>query len=108
GEVVDVLDERDALLATDIERRDGAGEEDRVADRQHGQVVAEDDLLVGARRHRRGVLLLGHVGLLAPAFRRAAPTRGDGNRLRLTWQTASIDFGPRTGRVKGPRDLWRS
>ena len=45
-QVVDVLDQRDGLLATDVERGDGAREEHRVADGQDGQLVAELDGLV--------------------------------------------------------------
>ena len=61
GQVVDVLDERDRLLAADVERGDGAREEHGVADRQDRKLVAELHLVVGRARRRRGrVLLLGH------------------------------------------------
>ena len=46
GEVVDVLDEGDGLLAADVEGRHGAGEEDRVPYGQDRELVAELDRLV--------------------------------------------------------------
>jgi len=59
GEVVDVFHQRDRLLATNVERRDRAGEQHRIADREDGQLVAELDLLLFLLA--RGTLLLGHV-----------------------------------------------
>ncbi len=45
AEVLDVLDERDRLLAAHVERRDGAGEQHGVADRQDGKLVGQLDLV---------------------------------------------------------------
>ena len=69
GEVVDVLDERDRLLATDVERRDGAREEDGVADGQDGQLVAELNRLVLLLTSRGSALLVGHGRLDEPLWR---------------------------------------
>ena len=44
-QVVDVLDQRDGLLASHVERGDGAGEEDRVADGEDRQLIPELDRL---------------------------------------------------------------
>jgi hypothetical protein len=61
GEVVDVLDEGDGLLATHVERRNRPGEQDRVADREHGELIAERDVF---GRSLWG-FLLGHLSFLS-------------------------------------------
>ena len=61
GQVVDVLDEGDRLLAPDVERRDGAGEQDGVADGKDRELVAELNRLVFLPRSlTRRLLLFRH------------------------------------------------
>ncbi len=71
-QVVDVLDERDRLLAPHVERRDRAGEQHRVADGKDGQLVAELHVFVGSLRHGKRVFFIGHGSSFRPERARPA------------------------------------
>ncbi len=60
-QVVDVFDQRDRLLPTDVEWRDSAGKEDGVADGKNRQLVSElNGLVFLPRSLRRRLLLFRH------------------------------------------------
>ena len=69
-EVVDVLDERDRLLAAHVERRDCPGEEHGVANRENRQLVAELDFpRVGRRDRCNCFLFVAHGAVLLQVLR---------------------------------------
>ena len=64
-EVLDVLDERDGLLAAHVKGRDGRWEQHRVPDRQNRELVAELDFArVGGRDRCDCFLFVAHAGVL--------------------------------------------